>query len=368
MNKQERARTEAEFVQQYVNNRARSLLEGGEVKVERKTANEMAMRELFLRREEKLAEKFSRRTWIPTYKGKKTKYVERHLNLLLSDLHYGANLDSRLVQYPYLADDESQRTASIVVQTADYKRQYRKETVLNVHILGDILQGKLHDVQNGAALTEQIDRALHHLVHALEFLATEFRMVYVRTSVGNHGRDTARHGDRVLQDKWDSNEFRLYRAIKWALKKVPNIKMETPMRSFYVIEQFGMKSMYTHGDTVLQPGYPGKSINIGKLKHQANEFCLSNPEYKDTQLFAVGHVHTSSSTLVGSTNIVTNGCLLPGDEFAQSIGIFGSNCNQWLWETVDGHIFGDSRRLSVNETPKDSELTKVIPIWEGLEA
>jgi hypothetical protein len=357
------------LVRQYINDRVLSLQGRNDSRINKQTLDLLAKHELFLRREEKLAEKFAQRSWIPTYKGKKTKYVERKLNLLISDTHYGADLDPRLVQYPYGPVEESRRTASVGAQVADYKRQYRPQTTLNVHILGDIISGKLHDVQNGANLTEQIDRALHHNIHLLEFLATEFREVNVRTSVGNHGRDTSRHQDRVMQDKFDSHEFRLYRAIKWAMKKVPNVKMEVPMRGYYVVDQFGMKSMFTHGDTILQPGYPGKSINTGKLKTQANEFCLSAPEYKDTKLFAVGHVHQSTSTQAGSATIVTNGCLLPGDEFSQSIGIFGSTCSQWLWETVDGHIFGDSRRLEVGpDQDKDVSLDKIIPLWEGLES
>ena len=366
--KKEKPGYSADYVKHYINERADLLQTKQSLKADGLALEALAKQELWTQREEAIAEKFSLRSFVPKYKGKKTKYIERHLNLLFSDLHYGANLDPRLVRYPYYVDEESRRTASVVAQVADYKRAYRAETTLNVHILGDVIQGKLHDVQNGASLTEQIDRGLHHLVHALEFLATEFRTVNVRCATGNHDRDTSRHSDRVMQDRWDSNSFRLYRAIKWALKKVPNIKVETPIRSFYVVEQFGVKGMYCHGDAVLTPGYPGHSINVSKLKAQASEFQLSSQEYANTKIFACGHVHQSMNIQVGDNTIITNGCLLPGDEFSQSVGIFRSSCSQMLFESVQGHPFGDSRRLEVGpDQDSDSSLDKIIPLWKGLE-
>jgi len=173
----------------------------------------------------------------------------------------------------------------------------------------------------------------------------------------------------VFQDKFDSNEFRIYRAVKMALKKVPNIKMETPMRSFFIVDLFGMKSMYTHGDGVIQPGYPGRDINVKRMKAQGNEFCSSHPDNAKVELFGVGHVHTAADVQAGRHTFVTNGCLIPGDEFAQTIGIFDSNCCQQLWETVAGHNFGDHRRLEVGpRQDADASMDLIIPQYQGLDS
>ena len=364
----ERLRMEA-LVQDVLQNRREELESKAGQKSNRQTVDYLAKQEFALERMEKISERFSKRTWIPRYKGRKAKHVERRLNLILSDLHYGADLDPKLVTFPYFAKEESRRTAAICAQVADYKRQYRGETELEIHLIGDIIQGKLHDVQNSADLTKQYDRALHALIYGIEFLATEFRQVTVRTSVGNHGRDVSRHPERAMQDKYDSNEFRIYRALRYRFAKVPNIRMETPMRGFYMYDQFGMKGVMTHGDTIFNPGYPGKMVDVQKLSTQINAFKLAHPDNAQAVLFGMGHVHTAMDVCVGGNTVITNGCLIPTDEYAQSIGIYNTPCSQQLWETVPGHMFGDHRRLDIGKAQdEDESLNKIVPVWTDLES
>lgn len=363
----ERLREEA-LVQKVLQSRRDEMTAKANDKSSRLAVDYLAKQEFALERMEKISERFSKRTWIPKYQGKKTKYVERRVNLILSDLHYGSDLDPKLVTFPYFAVQEARRTAAVCAQVADYKRQYRAETELEIHLIGDIIQGKLHDIQNAADLTRQYDRALHCLIYGIEFLATEFRKVIVRTSVGNHGRDAQRHPERAMQDKYDSNEFRIYRAMKYRFAHVPNIEMHTPMRGYYMYDQFGMKGVMTHGDTIFNPGYPGKMVDVQKLSTQINAFKLAHPQNQEAQLFGMGHVHTAMDVAVGSNTIVTNGCLIPTDEYAQSIGIYNTQCSQQLWETVPGHMFGDHRVLRVGKThDDDSSLDKIIPTWKDLE-
>lgn len=335
----------------------------------KKAVEYLAKQEFTYDRLEEVSKKFASRTWVPTYKGKKNKLTERALNLVLSDLHYGADLDPRLVPFQFGPQEESRRTAGVIAEVADYKRQYRAETELNVHLIGDIIQGKLHDVQSAAALTIQYDRAIHHLVHAIEFLATEFKQVTVRCSVGNHGRDAARHPDRAMQDKFDSHEFRIYRALYWALSKVPNVTVETPLRGYYLYEQFGQKGLMTHGDTIFKPGFPGSAIQTSSLEAQVNKFRLSAPEHYDVKLYGFGHVHTPMDvSLNDHVVLVTNGCLIPTDDYAQSISLFATPCSQQLWETVPGYMFGDHRLLRVGvDQDKDKTLDSVIPPWKPLQ-
>ncbi len=363
----ERLRMEA-LVQDILQERSREMAQKAVEKENKQATDYLAKQEFALERMEKLAEKFSSRLWVPEYKGKKAKHVERRVNLILSDLHYGADLDPKLVTFPYFAVQESRRTAAICAQVADYKRQYRAETELEIHLIGDIIQGKLHDVQNAADLTKQFDRALHNLIYGIEFLATEYRKVTVRTSVGNHGRDISRHPERAMQDKYDSNEFRIYRALKYRFAKVPNIEMQTPMRGFYIYDQFGQKGVMTHGDTIFNPGYPGKMVDVQRLSTQINAFKLADDANRDAILFGMGHVHTAMDVKVGDNTIITNGCLIPTDEYAQSIGIYKTACSQQLWETVPGHMFGDHRRLDIGkDEDDDSSINKIIPVWTSLE-
>lgn len=364
----ERLRLEA-LVQDVLRSRKEEMASKAAQKDNRQVVDYLARQEFALERMEAIVQRFADRKWVPQYKGKKSKHIERRLNLILSDLHYGSDLDPKLVTFPYFAEQESRRTAAICAQVADYKRQYRSQTELEIHLIGDIIQGKLHDVQNAADLTKQYDRALHNLIYGIEFLATEFRKVTVRTSVGNHGRDVSRHPERAMQDKYDSNEFRIYRALKYRFAKVPNITMDTPMRGFYMYEQFGMKGVMTHGDTVFNPGYPGKVVDVQRLSTQINAFKLAHPDNRDAILFGMGHVHTAMDVAVGGNTIITNGCLVPTDEYAQSIGIYNTPCSQQLWETVPGHMFGDHRRLEIGKNEdEDVSLNKIVPVWKDLES
>lgn len=357
------------LIQQYIRDRAEALESKVVQKATKRTVDYLAAQEVSLARQEEIAKRFADRKFIPQYKGKKSKSTERKLNVILSDLHYGADLDPKQVNFRYGPVEESRRTAAIVAQVADYKRQYRHETELHIHLIGDIIQGKLHDIQNAADLTTQSDRALHSLIYGIEFLATEFKKVVVDTSVGNHGRDAQRHPDRAMQDKYDSNEFRIYRAMKYRFEKVPNVEFHTPIRGFYVYDQFGMKGVMTHGDTIFNPGFPGKLINIGTLQAQINKFKLSRPEYNDLKLVGMGHVHTAMCVDIDGTTVITNGCMIPNDEYAQSIGIFNTPCRQQLWETVDGHMFGDHRLIKVGTNhDEDASLNKIVPVWRGLES
>ncbi len=363
----ERRRREAE-VANFLKERQAELALKAEQKDNRLTSDYLAKQEFSFDIFEKVVSKISNRTFIPEYKGKTAKHTERVVNMQWSDLHFGADLDPRLVPYKYEALEESRRMAQICAQLADYKRQYRAESTLHIHLIGDILQGKIHDVQAHAKLSEQVDRALHYLVSALDFLSTEYQSVVVSTSVGNHGRDVARHPERAIQDKYDSVEWRLYRALYYAFRHHPRVKVETPIRAYYIYEQFGMKGFMTHGDTILQPGNPNKSIDISGLQNQINRFLVAGEDYREVKLFGMGHVHVPMSTMLpGGQVLLTNGPLIPVDEYALSIGIFNAPCSQNLWETVRGHIFGDHRWAEVgSETDKDKSLDKIIPPWEGL--
>src|SRR4051812_27367045 len=96
----ERLRMEA-LVQSVLQERSREMAEKAVSKEAHQTVEYLAKQEFSMERREKLAEKFSSRLWTPEYKGKKAKHVERKVNLILSDLHYGADLDPKLVTFPY---------------------------------------------------------------------------------------------------------------------------------------------------------------------------------------------------------------------------------------------------------------------------
>ncbi len=305
-----------------------------------------------------------------TQKEQKLK-TSRYLNLILSDLHYGSNLDPREVGHRYGPVEEARRTAHVVQQAALYKQDHRNETELNVHIIGDIIQGQLHDMRDGAPLAEQVAAAMRILVQALRFLSEQFpKGVNVYCTPGNHGRNTARHRERATNQKWDAIETMIYSSLKEVSAFLPNVTVKIHYSPEYYWDSFGQVGLGTHGDTVIQPGFPNRSINVEGISRQCDKINNSRvmKGLKPLSVVIVGHVHTGSMThLAGGTVAITNGCLIPPDAYAKSIGIFETACGQWLFESVPGYVVGDARFINVDETvDKNKALDAIIKPFLGL--
>jgi hypothetical protein len=295
----------------------------------------------------------------------------RYLNLVLSDLHYGSNLDPRELGHKYGPIEEARRTAHILKTVALYKRDHRNETELLVHLIGDIIQGQLHDMRDGAPLAEQVAAAMRILIQALRFLSVQFpKGVTVHCTPGNHGRNTARHHNRATNQKWDSIETMIYLALKEAAAFLPNVKVVLSYQPEYYWDAFGYVGLGTHGDTVIQPGYPGNSIDVKGISRQVDK--INNSRVMKGQaplsLVVVGHVHIGSMThLPGGTVAITNSCLIPPDAYAKSIGIFETANGQWMWETTAEHAVGDARFITVDhKTDEDESLDSIIAPFTGL--
>lgn len=300
-------------------------------------------------------------------KSQKSK-INRSLILTLSDLHFGADIKSEETGHlSYGPVEEARRFAEVIRQTIDYKPQYRKETELHVNLLGDIIQHKLHDPQDAAPVSEQVCRSIHLLIQGLAHLGESFGKVTVHCATGNHGRDLNRHQSRATSGKWDSVETVIYFAVKSALSKYKNITVDIPKTPYCIYEVLGHKVMATHGDNVINPGNPGKAINVGKLEQQINRLNASLKDQEEIKLIFVGHVHVASVTSLNcGSNLITNGALPPVDQFAVSIGILEGQSSQTLVECTAEYSLGDIRFIKVGaKQDNDKELDKVIKRWEA---
>lgn len=325
--------------------------------------------QMFLADFEKIASKVFKNKIVPSgYSLKKAQRpTKRILNLLISDTHFHSLLDSREVGHAYGSKEEARRLSAISLQTAEYKSRHRDETELYLHIAGDIIQGQLHDMRDGAPLAAQAGAAIHLLTQQIAFFAKHFPKVHVRCTPGNHGRFTSRHKDRATNQKWDALETVIYFAIKTAVSGIQNVRFDIGYEPYYAYKAFGHHGFITHGDTVLNPGFPGRSIDVANVRRQINEINGSPQADKRYSLFAVGHVHVGSLVnLPNSSVFISNGCLIPPDAYAKSIGVFDTACGQYLWESVENHIAGDSRFLNVGfENDRDATLDKIILPFQG---
>lgn len=296
---------------------------------------------------------------------------ERHgerrvLTLTLSDLHFGSDLKAEETGFMnYGRVEEARRLALVVKQAIEYKLEYRAVSELRLILGGDLIHGKLHDQIDGAILAEQVSRAIHLLSQAIAQLAAHFKKITVHCVTGNHGRILTRHFGRATVGKHDSNETIIYSAIKCACRSLRNVTFSIPTRPFDVFEEFGKKYFITHGDTVLRPGNPGKSVQTASLENQINRWNASLKDSEEYAVFIMGHVHTPMATqLANGAHVITNGCLIPADNFCVSIGLPETVCAQIMFESVQGFPVGDMRMISLDPSvDKDASLDQIIQPW-----
>lgn len=306
---------------------------------------------------------------VTPFKSTKKKIVSRIVNVIFSDLHIGSDLNGTETGGSNFGKvEESRRLARLTEEIVSYKKQYRDHTQLNLVLLGDIIQNALHDPRDGAPVAEQCCRAIYLLSQSIAHLAASFPKVKVYCNTGNHGRNTARHHGRATNQKWDSLESIVYYALKNAMAGCKNVSFEIPLTPYVQYQNFGSKLFFTHGDSVLDPGYPGKAIKTGSLEQQINRINSSLPDSEEYSVFAVGHVHSGSITHLGNGSVmITNGAMVPSDQYSVSIGHFENQCGQYLFESVEGYPVGDCRFIKVGRVDDtNANLDKIIKPFEGL--
>lgn len=307
---------------------------------------------------------------IKPYKAKPKNKIDRMVTLVLSDLHIGSDVKKEETGHlDFGKIEESRRLAKLIQETIDYKPQYREHTQLNVLLLGDLICGNLgHDPREGAPLAEQVARAIDLLSQGMLQLSQHFPKINIVSISGNHDRVTSRHPNRAVQSKWDSYQTMIAFALKKILANCKNVELTIPKTPFAVVNLFNKKMFASHGDTVLKVGYPGSSINTKNLEGQINKINATLPDADEYSVVVVGHLHTPAFVhMANGAVLLTNGAMIPSDEFAVSIGLMENVCGQFLFESIVDYPFGDVRfiKLSIKDD-KDESLDKIIKPFERL--
>jgi hypothetical protein len=337
----------------------------GEVRELRKqylaTERRLESREMFLERLETMLENLKPLKITPYRPKDSYKPVKRVVNLLLSDLHFGSDIETRETGIGWGKTEEARCFAHIVKNVCSYKRHYRPETKLCVSIAGDVIENELHDKSSAAPLHEQVCRAIHLLTQGIARFSENFPEVEVYYSVGNHGRDMSIHHGRATSQKWNAIETTIYYAVKKACGHMKNVKFTQPLTPWVTYDALGHKVYVTHGDTNLNVGNPGNTISIRQLETQINRLNSSLKDDEKYAVFAVGHVHLALSTqLPNGAHLFMNGPLVPPNSFAQTFSIMRSPQNQVMWETTEAFAVGDQRFINAAGAETNTSLDKII--------
>jgi hypothetical protein len=280
--------------------------------------------------------------------------------VLLSDLHLGSELDSLDEPHPFRAVEESRRLEWILRQFIDFKPQYRETTEALVIINGDIIEGDLqHDLRSGAPLTEQKAIFWQYFTRFIALVAANYKSVRVVCQPGNHGRNKLRHPGRATASKWDSFEFALYYALRMMCSELKNVTWDIPFRAISVVDLHGKILGVTHADTEIKLGDPDT-----KAKENFNQLSkLNSTNFYGVHFdaWAFGHYHKARFQ-PGEPSILWNGPLVPPNGHARTSGYVGEVPGQWIWESIDGHLFGDLRLITVGPAQdNDERLGSLIP-------
>lgn len=302
-----------------------------------------------------------------TYKPKKNKSTERILNAVFSDHHIGSDIVKPETKLQYGPVEEARALAYLTENITSYKQQYRDETILNLLILGDMIENELHDRTSADLLHLQTCRAMWLYPQVLKHFAANFKKVRVYFAVGNHGRDTSIHKSRASALKFNALETTIYYGIRQAMSDYKNVEFYQPMTPWVEFNLFKHKGYATHGDTHLNPGNPGRKIDIAGLENQINRINASLKDDEEYKVFVAGHCHQALATpLPNRAFLITNGALTPPNSFAQSLNIMEAPQVQVMWEAVPEHPVGDFRMIDVSRSAEDSSLDKIIQPFKGL--
>jgi hypothetical protein len=306
---------------------------------------------------------------VPVYKTtkpNKVKVKDRSLVIHVSDTHFGANIESSEMggANKFTWEVASRRMALLALQAVTYKPQYRDNTEAVICINGDIIAGMIHNQEWFAdLLANQFAGALSILTQFVSYIAVHFPKTRVICTSGNHGRAMhKKDAGRAATHKWDSYETMIYMALKEALNANKTVSVEIPVTPYAIIDIQGHLAFQTHGDTVINVGNPGKSLNVGSISNQINK--LNASELGGTAQFALvlaGHVHTPVAHLMDNgCMLLINGTLSGGDPFAQSIGFFSSNPTQTIFEVTKQYAVGDIRFIRLKDADSNKDLDKII--------
>lgn len=336
--------------------------------INRKLAKEAISVEYILQRIENLSEKVFKGRIAPVQPPVADEPSERVLHVILSDLHFGADIRGEETGGPnYGRVEEARRLAEVLRQVITYKPEHRKQTRLRIALLGDIVENELHDPRDGAEVAEQCARAIHLLTQFVATCAAHFGKVDVVTQSGNHGRRKERHHGRATSGKWDSYETIVYYAIKKALSEQKNVSVSITKMPYASWEEFGRKFIASHGDSMLSVSNPGKSIATGKIEADLNRINASLPDTDEYAVAIIGHVHVPLATqLSNGVYLITNGSLMPLSPYLLSMTMTEVVSTQVMFESTEKFPVGDKRFISLTtDTDADASLDELIKPWDG---
>jgi len=296
-------------------------------------------------------------------KRRKSRAVVAHI----SDTHIGCKISREEMGgiNRYNPEIAARRFALYFKTLSQYKEIHREESELVMVLNGDIFAGVIHSLESGVLpMATQFSLGLSIFSQGISFISQFYSKIRIVGLTGNH--DRYMHKDnkgRQSDQKWDSFATNLYVCLKQIFKEDKGVEFIIPKTPYALIDIQGHNYFITHGDTVINVGNPGKSINTESITKQVNSINAGLEGNIDALM--VAHVHKATyQSLDNGANLIINGTLSGTDPFAQSIGILSNNPVQQIFEVTREHCVGDMRFVRLDLADDDESLEEIVEPME----
>lgn len=268
----------------------------------------------------------------------------------IGDIHWGDKVTPETIMYlgDYDRNMARARIAYLIKEALLIKKHIvgHRFDKINIHLLGDIVSGYIHDElrQSGdGKIIDWVVEAALCLSLAILDLAREFPIVEVYGVAGNHARLDKRLNFK--EDAFNNWDYMVYMHMSALLANQPNVKLHFPRSYFVLADVNGFKSLLIHGqfingyNSLPYYGVVRTATNLSdliNLQHIVrNVYGFSNEDIahilsNSFRYIEMGHFHTSSILCTSSVEIIMNGSVVGNSEYNTTKMALGQDPKQWL--------------------------------------
>jgi hypothetical protein len=280
--------------------------------------------------------------------------------LLVSDVHYGENVNPREVPdgncySPRVSDERWDRLINNTILKTRAKGKSSKGIV--VCFLGDDISGDIHDELKETNYQTPIDACMsvaQQKIKMLKAFEQEFGKVWAISVMGNHGRTNKKPQSKgVSEHNYDTL---ITAIVQRQLEENKNITFYTPKSGEAYFELCGYNFLATHGDRIGSrggQGFIGCSATIARGQHKTRQAYSQIKKPIDWLL--IGHFHTP----ILLEHTIANGTLVGYSQYARDLKIEPSYPSQTLFYVDKTYGVTDVSRIYVTnqeQLKKDRQL------------
>lgn len=276
----------------------------------------------------------------------KAKKSRKEAILYLSDLHFGETVDAEEVLGMNIYNPEiaKKRMDRLFSKAMEYCQLFGI-TTLNIHMIGDMVSGRIHEelLESNALLTiDTILQLSDYTSMWIQKVSSSFKKVNLLGMSGNHGRFTKK--PTFKHKNLENFDYLMYKFIEQATGDCVD-SFELPKSFLHISDHFGYKIMNLHGD-ILRGGTGLMPVSGTWARDSAKLNGLLRQNGKEFDCMVFGHFHTGGVEFPSfdSTKIIVNGSLKGTDEFSLGAVKTGSRASQQLL------IIDQYEGLEINKT------------------